>query len=112
MCMRRIQLAILLLTSLTVCAGEPTQTFLNEPELIDAHAHIGEFRGYNLSLQNLLLNMKENHVRYALISNIDGAAVKGFTADSDEISINEATAKAADQHSALIPLAWAKPGSR
>src|ERR1041385_5799573 len=61
------------------CAGNfnNNPARLNEPGLIDIHAHIGSFRGYDLSLNNLLINIAENQVEYAFISNIDGADVDG-----------------------------------
>ena len=68
--------------------------YLNEPGLIDVHAHIGEFKGYDLSLNNLLINIAENHIQYAFISNIDGAAIPDVTANGDEVAINEETARA------------------
>ena len=48
---------------------------LHEPGLIDVHAHLGKFAGYDLSLATLLASMDENHVAAAFVSNIDGAAV-------------------------------------
>jgi uncharacterized protein len=84
---------------------------LDEPGLIDVHAHIGEFKGYDLSLSTLLKNIEENRVQYAFISNIDGAAIPGVTANGDEIKINEETARASAAHPKLKPLAWAKPGA-
>src|ERR1051326_7863726 len=87
--------ALLLTTSTMSCPlegeqnkEEKTVTYLNEPGLIDVHAHIGEFKGYDLSLNNLLTNIAENHVEYAFISNIDGAAIPDVTANKDETTIN------------------------
>ncbi|HET9533537.1 MAG TPA: amidohydrolase family protein [Blastocatellia bacterium] len=86
--------------------------FINEPGIIDIHAHIGRFRGYDLSLSNLLLNLEENRISCALISNIDGAAIEGVTADLDEITINEETARVTATYPILKPLVWARPGAR
>lgn len=84
---------------------------LKEAGLIDIHAHIGQFPGYNLSLENLLTNLHSNNVEYALISNIDGAAVPGAS-DKDEKTINEETARVCSEHRELKPIAWAKPGAK
>ncbi len=92
-------------------AMQKEREFINEPGLIDAHAHIGQFKGYDLSLDNLLVNLAENHVQYALVSNIDGAAIPGVTADGEEVAINEETARVTAAHPQLKPLAWAKPGA-
>src|ERR1051326_6687690 len=85
--------ALLLTTSTLSCPlegeqnkEEKTVTYLNEPGLIDVHAHIGEFKGYDLSLNNLLTNKAET-------------------------TINEETARVAAAHPQLKPLAWAKPGA-
>jgi uncharacterized protein len=78
---------------------------------IDAHAHIGRFRGYDLSLPTLLDYLDRAHVEAALISNIDGAALPGTTADLDERTINEETARIAAANPRLWPLAWARPGA-
>ncbi len=87
--------------------AEPTET-----NIIDVHAHIGEFRGYDLSLETLLKEIKENKIQYAFISNIDGAAISGVTADSDEVTANEVSFQAAKANPKLKPLFWAKPGAK
>ncbi|MEW6732992.1 MAG: TatD family hydrolase [Acidobacteriota bacterium] len=96
------------------CAQEKERKdveYLNERGLIDVHAHIGHFSGYDLSLENLLTNISENKIEYAFISNIDGAAIPGVTANRDEVTINKETAEVVAKHKQLKPLAWAKPGS-
>lgn len=92
-------------------AGQPGRN-LDIPGLIDIHAHIGSYAGYDLSLDNLLRNMAENHVRCAFVSNVDGAAVPNVTADEDETAVNEETARVCRLHPQLKPLAWAKPGAK
>src|SRR5690349_21859887 len=87
-----LTVVLMLATTCTLgCPGsgkeEKTVGYLNEPGLIDVHAHIGEFKGYDLSLNNLLKNIEENKVEYAFISNIDGAAIPGVTANGDEVKI-------------------------
>ncbi|MBL8148727.1 MAG: amidohydrolase family protein [Blastocatellia bacterium] len=85
---------------------------LKEAGLIDIHAHIGKFKGFDLSTENLITNLKENYVRYALISNIDGADLPGTTANLDEVTINEETARVCAANPQLKPVAWAKPGAK
>src|SRR5882672_1331442 len=107
-------ISILVTTSTLSCPLEGRQNskedntvaYLNEPGLIDVHAHIGEFKGYDLSLNNLLINIAENHIQYAFISNIDGAAIPDVTANGDEVAINEETARASAAHPELKPLVW------
>jgi hypothetical protein len=52
--------------------------------IIDIHAHIGTFCGYDLSVENLLDNMKRYGVALALVSNIDGADLSGITRNLNE----------------------------
>jgi predicted TIM-barrel fold metal-dependent hydrolase len=107
-----VLLAALNFASCSASGGEPSQEyFLDEPGIIDVHAHVGRFRGYDLSLENLIKNLEENRIAFALISNIDGAAIEGVTADLDEATINEEAARLAAAHPRLKPLAWAKPGA-
>lgn len=78
--------------------------------VIDIHAHIGTFRGYDLSLETLLANMQSHGVRMAFISNIDGADLPDTTSNLDESSANEATLSAVKQHSdKLRGLVWTRP---
>src|SRR6185369_15280817 len=110
-------LSVVLILATTCTLGCPESGkeekvgYLDEPGLIDVHAHIGEFKGYDLSLNNLLKNIEENKVEYAFISNIDGAAIPGVTANGDEVKINEETARVCAAHPKLKPLAWSKPGA-
>jgi predicted TIM-barrel fold metal-dependent hydrolase len=82
------------------------------PEVIDVHAHIGHFRGFDLSEATLLANLVRRGVRLALISNIDGAALPGVTGDLDERAANDAAAAAVDRHpDRLRAIAWTRPPS-
>lgn len=92
-------------------ANSPSE-HINEPGIIDVHAHIGDFRGFDLSLTSLLATMSESKIEQAFISNIDGAALSGVTADGDETTINEKTAKIASENPKLKPLFWSKPGAK
>jgi len=115
--LRPLSLSLVILAALVSAScsassgGLSQEDFINEPGIIDVHAHVGRFRGYDLSLDNLLKNIEENRIAFALISNIDGAAVEGATADLDKATINEEAARIAASHSRLKPLVWAKPGA-
>jgi hypothetical protein len=77
---------------------------------IDIHAHIGTFRGYDLSLGTLLTNMQSHGVRMAFISNIEGAELPGTTANLDEVRANQATLDVVKQHpDKLRGLVWTRP---
>jgi predicted TIM-barrel fold metal-dependent hydrolase len=79
--------------------------------VIDIHAHIGSFAGFDLSLSNLLENQKRFGVEIALISNIDGANLPGTTANLDEKKANQATVEAVRKHpDRLRGIAWSRPG--
>jgi predicted TIM-barrel fold metal-dependent hydrolase len=78
--------------------------------LIDVHAHIGAFRGFDTELPTLLAALEEGHVDLALISNLDGAELPGTTADLDERAANARTLAAVRAHPGqLRGLAWARP---
>jgi len=80
--------------------------------IIDIHAHIGTFRGYDLGLETLLENLRKYGIRTALISNIDGANVTLLTKNLSESESNRATEQAVRQHPGLLRgLIWAKPES-
>jgi len=79
-------------------------------DLIDVHAHVGSFRGFDMSLATLLANLDEGGVRIALVSNIDGAALPGTTADLDEERANRRVAEVVRAHpDRLRGLLWARP---
>jgi predicted TIM-barrel fold metal-dependent hydrolase len=77
---------------------------------IDVHAHIGSFAGYDLTLATLLSEMTRFHVELALVSNVDGAALPGTTADLPEREANSRTLEVVRAHPRLRGLAWARPG--
>jgi len=78
--------------------------------IIDIHAHIGSFQGYDLRTETLLDNLKRYNIRLALISNIDGAALPGKTLDLDEVAANKITLETVKSNSKILcGLAWARP---
>lgn len=78
--------------------------------VIDIHAHIGSYKGYDLSTPTLLLNMEHYGIRLALISNIDGAELPGITLNLDEKKANEATAAHIRRYPGqLRGLVWTRP---
>jgi predicted TIM-barrel fold metal-dependent hydrolase len=79
--------------------------------IIDAHAHIGSFSGYEIGLDPLLPNMRCYGIRMALTSNIDGAALPGTTRNLSEVEANTAMAAAVKEHRSLKGIAWARPGA-
>jgi predicted TIM-barrel fold metal-dependent hydrolase len=79
---------------------------------IDCHAHLGEFRGYDLSEETLLAELDRGNVALALVSNIDGADVPGKTRGLDEGAANRATAHAVHRNRRrLRGLLWARPNT-
>lgn len=79
---------------------------------IDCHAHLGEFRGYDLSEETLLAELDRGEVALALVSNIDGARVPGKTRGLDEGATNRATSHAVRRNRLrLRGLLWGQPGS-
>ncbi len=80
-----------------------------EHRIIDIHAHIGSFKGYDLSTPTLLSNIERYGIRLALISNIDGAELPQ-TLNLDEIKANQATAEHVRQYpDKLRGLVWTRP---
>jgi len=78
--------------------------------VIDIHAHMGDFRGFDLSLPTLLANLKGHGVRLALVSNIDGAQLPGTTRNLDETAANQATLAVVKKYpDRLRGLAWTRP---
>lgn len=78
--------------------------------IIDIHAHIGSFSGYDLRTETLLDNIKRFNIRLALISNIDGAALPGRTLDLNEVAANKITLETVKLNSQILRgLAWARP---
>ncbi len=83
---------------------------LKNHEAIDCHAHIGAFKGYDLSLGNLLQNLGTQDIKLALVSNIDAASIPGKTEDLDESTANRETVSVVREHCSILRgLFWAKP---
>ena len=102
--MRIVCLIIAFLTA--TAAGSENSNY----EIIDVHAHIGNFRGYDLSLNNLLQNLQRYGIKFALISNIDAAQLSGITPNKSESEANEETANAVRDNSELLRgLVWVRP---
>ena len=81
-----------------------------EHQMIDIHAHIGTFRGYDLSLETLLDNMKRYGISMALISNIDGADLPPMTKNLPETEVNSETARVVRLHPDFLRgLIWTRP---
>jgi predicted TIM-barrel fold metal-dependent hydrolase len=80
-----------------------------EHRLIDIHAHIGSFKGYDLSTPTLMSNIERYGIRLALISNIDGAELPA-TLNLDEVKANQATAEHVRKYpDKLRGLVWTRP---
>jgi Predicted metal-dependent hydrolase of the TIM-barrel fold len=84
--------------------AQPAQTML-----IDVHAHIGSFRGFEIGEEVLLDNMRRYNIRFALVSNLDGANLN-VTRNLNEIRANQATLEFAQKNQSRIRgLLWARP---
>lgn len=82
----------------------------SEDRIIDIHAHIGTFRGYDLSLETLMDNMKRYDISFALISNIDGADLSSLTKNLSERDANRETLEVVRTHPQLFRgLLWTRP---
>jgi predicted TIM-barrel fold metal-dependent hydrolase len=78
--------------------------------IIDIHGHIGEFKGFDLSTSTLLSNIERYGVRLVLVSNIDGAALAGTTANTDEETTNRLAVDTIRRHpDRLRGLIWTRP---
>lgn len=79
-------------------------------KIIDIHAHIGSFRGFDLSSETLLENMQRHGVRMAFISNIDCAELPGVTKNLDEKTANDKTIEIVQAHpNQLRGVLWVRP---
>lgn len=97
---------ILLIFTLFVEAS----TNWSEDRIIDIHAHFGTFRGYDLSLETLMDNMKRYGISFALISNIDGADLSSVTKNLSEREANRVTIEVVKTHPQLFRgLLWTRP---
>jgi uncharacterized protein len=98
-----------LLWGTLMSAGTPAPRWA-EHDIVDAHGHLGSFRGYDLSTETLLANVERFGVRLVLVSNIDGAHLPGTTRDLDETAANEVTRETVARHpDRLRALAWTRP---
>ncbi len=80
-----------------------------EKGVIDIHAHIGSFAGFDLSIATLLANVQRHKIRLALISNIDGAELPE-TRNLDETAANNITLETIQLYPEVFRgLAWARP---
>jgi hypothetical protein len=78
--------------------------------MIDIHAHIGSFDGYDLSEPTLLAEVAGAGVELALVSNIDGAAVPGKTRNLSEPEANRATERFVRSYPETFRgLLWGRP---
>ena len=78
--------------------------------IVDIHAHIGTFRGYDLGVENLLDNMKRYGIALALVSNIDGADLSSITKNLNEKDANNETARVVRLYPQLLRgLVWTRP---
>lgn len=78
--------------------------------VIDIHAHIGSFRGFDIGTATLLDNVRRYGIELALISNIDAAHLPGVTGDLNEVQANRETARVVQQYPHLFRgVAWARP---
>ncbi len=104
--MMRNSCVLIALLICSIASGSAFGTY----DIIDIHAHIGNFRGYDLSLQNLLQNMQHYGIELALISNIEAAQLSGITPDKSEPEANEKTADAVTKNSGTLRgLVWVRP---
>lgn len=77
--------------------------------MIDIHAHIGQFSGFDIGTQNLIDEVQRSGIVLALVSNIDGADVPN-TRQLKETEANEVTADLVRSHPDMFRgLAWARP---
>jgi predicted TIM-barrel fold metal-dependent hydrolase len=98
-------LLVLLLTQMIAYAQH-----WSEFAVIDVHAHIGTFRGFDLSTATLLNNLRKFAIHKALISNIDGAELPTVTKNLSEEESNSQTAVTVIAHPTLLRgLIWTRP---
>jgi hypothetical protein len=90
--------------------AQETASSGDEIRIIDIHAHIGSFEGFDVSTETLLQNMRRHNIRFALISNIDGAELSE-TRNLNEVETNQLTLETLRANpNSLRGLAWARPG--
>ncbi len=100
-----VSLGYLLMANHFKTAGDWTDL-----HVIDAHAHIGSFAGYDLSTPTLLRNIESFGVKRALVSNIDGSNLPGVTGNLDEKTSNEITIQVVKEHPKILRgILWTRP---
>ncbi|HEY9733614.1 MAG TPA: amidohydrolase family protein [Drouetiella sp.] len=104
-------LLVAFLTSI-FCASNPAcaQADKWKPlDMIDIHAHIGQFSGFDIGTQTLVDEVQRAGVSRALVSNIDGADIPN-TRQLNEVQANEITTDLVRKHPDLFRgLAWSRP---
>jgi predicted TIM-barrel fold metal-dependent hydrolase len=81
----------------------------NQSMLIDVHAHIGSFQGFEIGEEVLLDNLRKYNIRFALVSNLDGANLN-ITKNLDEIVANQKTFDFVQRNQHRVRgLFWARP---
>lgn len=94
------------------CTGKDrsaVQKVWSECPIIDIHAHIGKFKGFDLSASTLESNVERYGIALALVSNIDGAELPGTTQNLSEQQANEVTDRFVREHKRFRGLLWARP---
>lgn len=87
----------------------PTKGIWGALAPIDIHAHIGSFSGYDLSTPTLMANIRAYGIRWALISNIDGANISS-TKNISEEKANQATVDTVKAYpTSLRGIYWTRP---
>lgn len=77
-------------------------------KIVDIHAHIGHFKGFDLRDETLLNNLQAYKIRLALISNLDAADLAN-TDNLDEVLANQRTQEMVLAHpNQLRGLLWVK----
>jgi predicted TIM-barrel fold metal-dependent hydrolase len=105
--MRKLYFLPLLLSAFCSFAKTEDWSAFN---IIDIHAHVGSFRGFDLSLPNLQENMQKYGIKMAFISNINAAELSRVTPNSDEVEANEAIVKiVTSEPDRFRGLIWARP---
>jgi predicted TIM-barrel fold metal-dependent hydrolase len=85
------------------------ETRTTQPMLIDVHAHIGSFQGFEIGEEVLLDNMRRFNIQFALVSNLDGANLN-LTRNLDESRANQATFDFVQRSQNRVRgLLWARP---
>jgi predicted TIM-barrel fold metal-dependent hydrolase len=100
------------LLTVVFCSTSPVYSQAEKWKLfnmIDVHAHIGQFSGFDIGTQTLIDEVQRAGISLALVSNIDGADM-GNTRQLNETQANEITADLVRKHPDLFRgLAWARP---